>query len=250
MDGKKQNVGFFSGLVAGVVLTGTVVLALGGFKNINVQTNNNNQAAIVANKQTVQPSTQPSASNRPTTQNQINIAVLPTDHILGNVNAPITLIEFSDFQCPYCQRFAPTVKQIMKTYGDKIRLIYRHYPLPFHTNAQIAAEASECAADQGKFWEYHDILFENSQGDGTGLNAADLTKYAADLKLDVKKFNDCLASGKFKSKVSADLASGQVAGIQGTPGTVLIDKNGQTQLITGALPFEQIKPALDAAVNE
>jgi len=177
------------------------------------------------------------------------ITIKDSDHIRGNKNAPITLVEFSDFQCPFCQKFQPTMKKVVEEYQGKVRWIYRHFPLGFHKNAQKSAEASECAGEQGKFWEYADKAFENSQGDGTGLNLKDLKKYAKELGLDTDKFNDCLSSDKFASKVKDDLASGQAAGVAGTPGTILIDKDGNTELISGALPFERIKARIEAALE-
>jgi protein-disulfide isomerase len=176
------------------------------------------------------------------------VTINDNDHTRGDKNAPITLVEFSDFQCPFCQRFHPTMQKVIEDYQGKVRWIYRHFPLGFHQNAQKSAEASECAGEQGKFWEYADSLFENSQADGTGLNLEDLKKYANELGLDSNKFNDCLSSDKFANKVKDDMAAGQAAGVTGTPGTILIDKNGDSQLISGALPFEQIKAKIDAAL--
>ena len=176
------------------------------------------------------------------------ITLTKTDRVRGAKKPLVTLVEFSDFQCPYCQRFHPTMLQVMKDYGTKVAWVYRHFPLSFHQAAQGAAEASECAGDQGKFWELADMMFKNGQGDGTGLAKADLQKYAKDLKLNTSKFDKCLSSGKYTSKVKADMASGSAAGVNGTPGTVLIDKNGKTQLISGAVPYAQLKAAIDAAL--
>ena len=106
----------------------------------------------------------------------------------GPANAPVEIVEFSDFQCPYCQRANPTVQQVLTTYGDRVHFVYRHYPLPNHPNARPAAEAAVCAADQGKFWPYHDVLFANAGR----LATTDLKHHAAELGLDSAKFDACV----------------------------------------------------------
>src|SRR4029077_10226238 len=108
----------------------------------------------------------------------------------GPKDAPIELIEFSDFQCPFCQRANPTVEQVLKTYGNRIHFVYRHYPLPNHPNARQASEAAACANEQGKFWPYHDRLFANP----TKLSPADLKQHAAELGLNTAQFNACVDS--------------------------------------------------------
>src|SRR6058998_3382945 len=128
------------------------------------------------------------------------LAVKPADGpAQGPASAPIELIEFSDFQCPYCQRAHPTVKQVLDSYGGRIRLVYRHYPLPNHPNARPAAEAAQCANEQGKFWQYHDRLF----GDPGKLSDADLKKTASDLGLDSARFNKCVDDHKYQAVVDA-----------------------------------------------
>lgn len=154
----------------------------------------------------------------------------------GPANAKVTIIEFSDFQCPFCARAQPTLEQIFQTYGSKVRLVYRDFPLSFHQNAQKAAEAAECADEQGKFWEYHDILFANQNA----LDTESLKKYAAELKLDSQKFNSCLDSGKYGQEVKKDFSDGQSAGVQGTPAFFI---NGR--LVSGAQPFENFKAIID-----
>jgi protein-disulfide isomerase len=168
-------------------------------------------------------------------------------NVMGDADAPVEIVEFSDFQCPFCQRFyQQTEQQIIDTYvkTGKAKLSYRHFPLSFHQNAQIAAEASECAAQQGKFWEMHDMLFDRGSGDGTGLDATSLKSYAAELKLDTAKFNKCLDNHETLSKVQADEQAGQDAGVSGTP-TFYI--NGK-QLV-GAQPFSSFQPVIDAELS-
>ena len=165
-------------------------------------------------------------------------------NVLGEADAPVTIVEFSDFQCPYCQRFyTQTEQQIVDAYvtTGKARIAYRHFPLSFHQNAQISAEAAECAADQGKFWEMHDLLFTRGQGDGTGLDSTNLKAYAKELGLNTATFNTCLDSGAKTAMVQADFAAGQAAGVSGTPAFFI---NGRS--LVGAQPFSAFQAAIDA----
>ena len=154
----------------------------------------------------------------------------------GPANAPIELIEWSDFQCPFCFRAHPTVKQVLSTYGDKVRLVYRHYPLPNHPNAKPAAEAAACANEQGKFWAFHDRLFE----DQSKLGDSDLKASAAALGLDAGKFNACVDTHKYKARVEADMQAGNEAGVSGTPAFFI---NGR--MLSGAQPFDEFKKVID-----
>ena len=158
----------------------------------------------------------------------------------GPSGAPVEIVEFSDFQCPYCLRSHPTVTQVLNTYGDRVHFVYRHYPLPGHPAARPAAEASACAADQGKFWEFHDRLF----ADQSKLSDADLKKTAADLGMDAAKFNACVDSRKFKTMIDTDIAAGQDAGVDGTPAFFI---NGR--LISGAQPFAEFKKIIDEELD-
>jgi protein-disulfide isomerase len=154
----------------------------------------------------------------------------------GPAKAPVEMIEFSDFQCPYCLRADPTVQQVLSTYGDRIRFVYRHYPLPNHPNARPAAEAAACAGEQDKFWQYHDRLFSNP----TKLSDPDLKRHAAELGLNTGQFNGCLDSHKLKAKVDTDLKAGEEAGVNGTPAFFI---NGR--MMSGAQPFEAFKKIID-----
>lgn len=132
----------------------------------------------------------------------------------GPAKAPVTIVEFSDYQCPYCSRAEQTVTEVLKKYGDKIRLVYRDYPLSFHQNANIAAQASECAKDQGKFWEMHGAMFANQ----SKLTQNELVETAGGISgIDKEKFKACLDSGKFKDEVQKDFEEGVKAGVTGTP---------------------------------
>ncbi len=154
----------------------------------------------------------------------------------GRADAKVTIVEFSDFECPFCSRAHDVVEQVMQQYAGKVKLTFRHYPLPFHPNAQKAAEASMCAHDQGKFWEYHDVLFQNREA----LGVDSLKKYAADLKLDTAKFNQCLDGNTKADLVKADFEAGGKVGVNGTPAFFI---NGI--MISGAQPIEEFKRIID-----
>lgn len=154
----------------------------------------------------------------------------------GSSQAKVTIVEFSDFQCPYCGKVQDTLKKIFETYPNKVKLVFRNYPLPFHENAEPAAQASLCANEQGKFWEFHDKLFANQEK----LTLTDLKQYAANLGLDTNKFNSCLDSNKYKETVQKDTKDGQAVGVSGTPAFFI---NGR--LVTGAQPFENFKKIID-----
>ena len=165
------------------------------------------------------------------------------DPMKGKANAPIEIIEFSDFQCPFCSRFyTQTLPQIQKEYIDtgKAKLVYRDFPLSFHPEAQKASEASECAEDQGKFWEMHDKLYEN-QG---SLSSDSYKAWAAEMGMDSSEFDDCLDSGKYAQEVQDDMNDGRAAGVSGTPSFFI---NGKK--LVGAHPFETFKQVLDAELQ-
>ncbi len=162
--------------------------------------------------------------------------VAATGPSAGPANAPVTIVEFSDFQCPFCSRMIPTLDQIKAKYGDKIRLVFRQFPLDFHPHAQKAAEASLCAHEQGKFWELHDAMFKNQQQ----LAPENLKSKAAELGMNAGQFNSCLDSGKYAAQVATDRTQGTAAGVSGTPAIFI---NGR--FISGAVPIEQITPVID-----
>ena len=144
---------------------------------------------------------------------RVNVDYDPA-RVRGNPKAPVMIVEFSDYQCPYCHQVEPTVKQLLAKYGDKVSLAYRDYPLrAIHSQAEIAAEASRCALEQGKFWEYHDQLFG-----GEKLDKDSLISYARNLGMDDKQFGSCLTSEKYKTSIDKDLQDGAKVGVNGTPG--------------------------------
>jgi protein-disulfide isomerase len=172
--------------------------------------------------------------------------------ILGNKDAKVTLVEFSDFQCPFCEQlYKDALPQIKKEYIDtgKVKMAYRQYPLTsLHPNAQKAAEASECANDQGKFWDYHDQLFDN-QADWEALTSDEalnkFVEYANAVGINGEELRSCVSSDKMAKKVQEDVDAGTKVGVDGTPASFV---NGI--LISGAVPFSDFKTQIDAALAE
>lgn len=165
------------------------------------------------------------------------VAVAPDDPVLGAANAPVTVVEFSDFQCPFCQRVMPTLKKVREAYGDRVRIVWKDFPLTsIHPQAFKAAEAGQCAREQGKFWEYHDRLFTNQQA----LQPEFLKKYAADTGLDAAKFNACLDTAKYAERVQEQMGVGNSLGVSSTPSIFI---NGR--LLSGAQPYETFTAVID-----
>ncbi len=154
----------------------------------------------------------------------------------GTDTAAVTIVEFSDYQCGFCAKAESTVHKVLEEYGDRVRLVYRDYPLPNHTEAPKASEAAHCAGKQNKFWEMHDLLFQNQRT--LGIDA--LKGYAATLDLNPEKFVACLDSGEMKPVVVASLQEGEKVGVNGTPAFFV---NGR--LLSGAQPFERFKEVID-----
>jgi protein-disulfide isomerase len=167
----------------------------------------------------------------------IRIDVAATGPMLGSAEAPVTIIEFSDFQCPYCKRVVPTVHEILKRYPDQVRIVFRHLPLRIHKRARAAAEASACADHQGKFWEYHDVMFENNRD----LTGADLERYAEEVELDMDAFRKCAADRQFQQIVESDAQTALELGLSGAPAFFI---NGVP--MRGARPLQDFVKLIDA----
>jgi protein-disulfide isomerase len=165
----------------------------------------------------------------------VNIA-LGSAPVRGNANAPVTVVEFSDYQCPFCARAEGEVVKVREAYKDQVKIVYKDFPLSIHPNAPKAAEASRCAREQEKYWEYHDVLFANNNA----LEVPNLKKFAADLKLDIAKFDACLDSGKYAPEIAKDVEEGTRVGVSGTPAFFI---NGR--LVSGAQPFSAFQEVIE-----
>lgn len=166
------------------------------------------------------------------------------DAFKGDQDAPVVIVEFSDFECPFCAAFYKnTMWQIEKDYINtgKVKLVYRDYPLPFHPKAQKSAEAAECAFEQNRFWEMHNMIFENQNA----IDVSDLKQYAVQLGLDSASFNSCLDSGRYADEVQKDFQYGDSIGVTGTP-TFFI--NGEK--LVGAQPYSVFNALIDKKLSE
>lgn len=161
--------------------------------------------------------------------------------IKGSNDAWVTVIEVSDFQCPFCARVGGALKEIETTYGNDVRLVFKHNPLPFHQRAMPAAMAAECSREQGKFWQMHDKLFESQQT----LEDPDLTKMATDIKLDVAKYTKCMGENRHKSRIEQDVVTANRLGARGTPAFFI---NGR--FLSGAQPFPSFKAIIDEELKK
>ena len=157
----------------------------------------------------------------------------------GSAKAPVTLVEFGDYECPYCARAQATLSQIRETYKDQVRLVFKDFPLSSHPRAQKAAEAARCAGEQDKYWDYHDVLFRNTKA----LEVEQLKQYAADLQLDTTRFDTCLDSGQQAAAVRQDLAQGTQLGVSGTPAFFI---NGR--FMSGARRFSAFQELIEDAL--
>lgn len=176
--------------------------------------------------------------------------VTDEDHIRGAANAKVTVIEYSDFECPFCKRFHPTMTRLLDEYPNDVRWVYRQFPLEqLHSKAKKQAEATECAGEQGKFWELADKIFEvTPSNDGLDMNTlSDLARQVG--VPNVQQFQSCLDSGKYAQAVEDDIADAQAAGGRGTPYSVVLTADGKKLPINGAQPYESVKQTIDQALN-
>lgn len=238
---------FFSGppkatFALGVMIGVSAVSLLGFILSFNAYRNavgggtTTKKAAVVTNTNSVtNTAAAPTAPTGP-----VDVKVAKDDWIRGNKNAKVTLVEFSDFQCPFCLQFNPTVEQVRKDYPDTVRIVYKHYPLSsIHPMAQKAAEATECSGAQGKFWEMHDKLFANQ----TSLSVDNYKAWAKEIGLNQSKFDKCLDNNDTAAKVAADQKYGDSLGVSGTPTSFV---NGD--IVQGAQGYDVVKAKIDAAL--
>ena len=224
-------VGGLAGFFLGVFAYGR------GFAEANTEI-----AAAAAQAQPAQAPAQAPAQQPTAPAPRLDAVSIDDDPILGDTDAPIVIVEFSDFECPFCARFRQqTFDQIIEQYGDDVQIVFRDFPLSqIHPRAQQSAEASECADDQGAYWEYHDVLFANQHA----LDTDSLIGYAEELGLDVEEFTECVESGKYTDEVLADYNEGLTYGVTGTP-TFFI--NGVR--LVGAQPFEAFQQIIEEELN-
>lgn len=181
--------------------------------------------------------------------------VTSKDHIRGDINAPVKIVEYSDTECPFCKRFHTTMKEVIDTYGKdgKVAWVYRHFPLDqLHSKARKEAVALECANEQGgndKFWSYADRLYEVTPANN-GLDPAEIPKIAEFVGLDTGKFNTCLASTKYDKHIEDEVQNAQATGGNGTPWSIVVAKNGKKYPLSGAQPYASIKQIVEQALQE
>ena len=241
--GKQGGQGLRVAIMAGVVVL--LMISFSNWREISgIQTTLDARLAQIENRigqvsakveqvaaQPAQPARRGSDPNR---VHKVNTTGAPSK---GPTNAPVTIAEFSDFQCPFCSRVGPTVKKIEEVYGDKVRIAWKHNPLPFHKDAPLAHMASVAAHKQGKFWEYHDKLFANQKA----LKQENLQTYAQELGLDMQKFQKDLLDLENKKVIDADKAEARSLQASGTPSFFI---NGR--LVRGAKPFGEFAKVINA----
>ncbi|HBL39668.1 TPA: hypothetical protein DDZ10_03295 [Candidatus Uhrbacteria bacterium] len=225
---------FAFGLVAGIAIAAIVGLFF--FGGISSGSGSASELAVIPT------TTQPSVAAQPTPSATLP-KVTDEDWVRGDLKkAKVVLVEYSDFECPFCGSHHPTMQQLMTEYGDRVAWVYRHFPLSFHPQATPAALASECVGEQGgdaAFWRFADAMF----ADQGALGTARYEETVQDLGLDLAKYQDCVSSRKYSANITSDQSGGQAAGVSGTPATYV---NGQ--LVSGAVPYAQLQAIVEAAL--
>jgi protein-disulfide isomerase len=232
----------FAIIIAGVIIAGAVVYGFGNKKLFEVVDDFAKEQNV--NNANVQQNINPSI---------LNITpVSPKDHIRGNPNAPIKIVEYVDLECPYCKRFHFVMQQIISTYADKVAWVFRHNPIPqLHSKAFLEAVSSECAFEQGGddiFWKYVDEIFKITPSNNN-LDLSKLEVIAKNLNLDVEKFNSCISSGRYEQKVKSDIEDALKTGPQATPYSVVIFNGTPVESIEGAYDFNSVKAILDSLLQ-
>lgn len=234
-------------LLAAVLISGTLLYSKLGSSNAGSNVAGQPNAAVAGQQ----------LGNQPSGSGKVSV---DDDPILGDKNAPLTIIEFSDYECPFCKRsFEQVLPELQKNYIDtgKLRLVYRDFPLSFHANAHKEAEAAECARSHGGdsvYFKFHDQIFKQTTSNGTGLALTQLPVIAKSLGLNISQFQQCLDSGKFANEVDKDIADGSAAGVSGTPTWFIgpTSKDGiiNGQLVVGAQPFSAFKVVIDEELKK
>ena len=212
-DSPKIN--FFFGLVLGIAIISVVSFLLIGLNK------NDNPSKVAGEEEEVQP---------------VDLKIDSSDHVLGNPDAKVKIFEFSDFQCPYCSSFHLSMHQIIDEYGDKVAWVYKQFPIASHPLGMPGAIATECAAEQGKFWEMSDEIFDNQDT----LAEDSFETFAEELGLDMDEYKICVEEERYKDKISDDYNLGIESGVRGTPSNFI---NGE--MVPGAVPYENLKQMID-----
>lgn len=235
----KQNLSIpLAIVIAGIIIAGSLFFTRKDYSNQNQETKDL-PAAVLYDK---------------AEEEKILRPVTDSDHILGNPDAEITIIEFSDTECPFCKKFHESMNQLMEEYGKtgKVRWVYRHFPfVMLHSQSQKEAEATECAAELGgnaKFWEYINRLYEITPSNN-GLDLNELPKIAEYVGISKDAFEECLKNGRHAQDVESDLKDAVNLGVQGTPYSIIIAKDGKQFPISGYVSFQQLKTAIDQLVK-
>lgn len=253
-DAIPSKTSFFVGLVAGVMAFATV-----GFIVIVASGADWSKLGFAKGSGAFKPSVANTNANTNAPAPEGNdLSKLPpitaADHVRGDLSkAKVVMIEYSDYECPFCKNGTATISKVFKSYGTDVAWIYRHFPLSFHQNAQKEAEASECVASLGgndAFWKFTDKIYERTTSNGLGFALTALGPLAKEVGVDQAKFQDCLNSGKFAQTVSDQEAGGAAAGVDGTPATIIISKDGKSDVITGAQPESKFKAVIDGMLNK
>ena len=222
---QNQNKSFFMGIISAIAILGIAGTVEFGILYFN-KNNNSDNIIVDQNQDQAQDTTEPA----------VELTIADSDHILGNREAKIKIFEFSDFQCPYCAQFHKVMNQIVTEYPNDVVWIFKQFPIQSHPLGLPGAIATECANDQGKFWEMSNIIFENQ----SALTAEDFAKFAGGLGLDINAFNLCMSDNPHNDKIANDYQTGISLGVRGTPSSFV---NGQ--IIPGALPYESMKSMID-----
>ncbi len=244
IDKRSALVGFAGGIL--------ILCTIGFFILLGIVLRDDTTTAAIVPTPTVAevpiPAAAPNPNPAPSAPIQL-AAITNQDHIRGDNDAPITIVEFSDIECPFCKRFHPTMQQILATYPGKVKWVYKHFPLEsLHRNARKEAEATECAAKLGGndgFWAYLDEIFERTPSND-GLAESELPDIAQAIGLDRSAFTNCLDSGEMSPVVTQHSKEAVAAGGQGTPYSVVISPSGETIPLSGALPISQIQDLIDS----
>ena len=230
-------------LSMGFVLATAALVATGCVSRSEIEEIKKNQEKILAKLDTVKAAPSAAARQRPRGPDPKKVYSFPVGeaNIKGPDDAWVTVIEVSDFQCPYCKRVTPTLTQVAKKYGDDVRFAFKHNALPFHNRAKPAARASECAGEQGKFWEMHDVLFENQRQ----LEDSNFEEYAKKVGVNVAKWKSCYTSNKFDKRIDADQKLANSLGARGTPAFFI---NGR--FLSGAQPLQSFTALIDEELKK